>query len=955
MLIHTMQFFKRTVARLGATAPRRRALRGNHAAQVEVLEPREVKTNPAPQVDSIVRLDPLTLSATEVNYTVTFTADVTGVDATDFRVDRIGNISGGTIQVTAQSASVYDVTISGLSGTGTVGLTVLNDLTIQDLSLQPLSGSAVESLFGTQTNRSLSSFPYRMTVGDLNNDSNVDVVISDINNDEVGILLGNGDGTFGAISLINGIAGARHTTLADVDGDSNLDLVVAAYSSASVVVVLGNGDGTFNTPASIGLSQYPMETAVGDVNNDGNLDIAVAKLSGGFSLLLGNGNGTFAAPTASPSFGNSSAVTVGDLNGDGFDDIVVNDYANATARIFISNGDGTFQAATTVSTPSFPQGVKLGDVNTDGHLDLVVGSTVNSQISVFLGNGNGSFATVIPVVVGNASRYLQLADVNADGKLDIVSTQVSSGTDVVLGNGDGTFQDYYTYATGFLTFDVEVADVNGDSVVDLVVNNLISNNIGVRLGVPSEVSGPTYILGPTVDLSTSGPTFGETGGSVTVTATLSIASVLDTVIQLGFAGSATNVTDYTRSAVQIVILAGQTTGSITLTAVSDTDIEGDENIIVTLGTITNGVAGIQTARTVVLVDDDTPPAVNLSLVPGRFAEAGGTAQVVATLAAPATRQVTINLNFGGIAEQGLDYTTSGSQIVIEIGQTSGFITLTALDDGLPEIDESLIVSLGELSNATVGATASVTGTIADSTALSGTWFINDKPTSISQTQSGLTFTNEFGQQSTGRVVSATQIVADDWLGMAGTLVGANRIEWANGTVWTRTGAAPTVQDVPTLATSWSYNGSTGIVQDGTNLTFTNEMGQTSNGRFLSETQVVADQWGITGTLIGDGQIQWSNGTSWLSQAPPSFTAPTLSVSWTIGVNLLPTSILGSGATVTLVNELGNQSRGQFVSETQVVALDWMGITGTLSNANMRISWSNNTQWDALDDAFSNLT
>ncbi len=953
MFIHTMQFFKQTVARLGAVAPRHRARRGNHAAPIEILERREVKTNQAPEVDSIVRLDPLTLSAVEVNYAVTFTTDVTGVDATDFRVDRTGTVSGGTVQVTAQSASVYNVKISGLGGTGTVGLTVLNDLSIQDSSQQPLSGGAVESLFGTQVNRIITTFPYRMTVGDLNNDTIPDIVVSDFSVARVGILLGNGDGTFGVESTITGLPSPRHTTIADVNGDSNLDLIVSTYGSLSVAVLLGNGNGTFGTPSFTSIFQYPIETDVGDVNNDGNVDIVVAKLSGGYTLLLGNGNGTFASPISSPSFGTTTTLSVGDLNGDGFDDIVVGDYANSTARIFISNGDGTFLSPTTVTTPSLPQSVKLGDLNGDGHLDLVVGSTVDNQISVFLGNGNGTFGASNPTTVP-AVRSLQLADINADGRLDIVASQASNGSNLLLGNGDGTFQTNYSLNTGLLTFDTAVADLNGDNVVDLVVNNLITNSIGVRLGIPPTVSGPTYVLGPTVDLSTSSPTFGETGGSATITATLSTAAVFDVTIQLGFAGSATNIGDYTRSASQIVILAGQTTGSITLAAVSDTDIEGDENIVVSLGTITNGVAGTQTIATATLVDDDTPPAVNLSFVPGTFAEAGGTAQVVATLAAPTTRQVTINLNFGGIAEQGLDYATSGSQIVIEIGQTTGFITLTALDDGLPEIDESLIVSLGELTNGSAGATASVTGAITDSTALGGTWFINGRPTSISQTQSGLTFTNELGRQSAGRVVSATQIIADDWNGMTGTLVGTNRIEWANGTVWTRTGTPPAVEDVPTLSTSWSYNGSTSIAQAGASLTFTNEMGQTSTGRFVSATQVVADQWGITGTLIGSGQIQWSNGTSWLSLAAPSFTPPTLAASWTIGLNLLPTFILGSGASVTLVNEMGSQSRGQLISETQIVALDWMGIIGTLSNANSRINWSNNTQWDVLDNAFSSL-
>src|SRR4029077_18672044 len=79
---------------------------------------------------------------------------------------------------------------------------------------------------------------------------------------------------------------------------------------------------------------------------------------------------------------------------------------------------------------------------------------------------------------------------------------------------------------------------------------------------------------PTVTLSLTHTNVNEAAGQSTVTATLSNASTLDTTITLGFTGTATNVSDYTRSGTQIVIPAGQLTGSITLTAVQDSTYEG---------------------------------------------------------------------------------------------------------------------------------------------------------------------------------------------------------------------------------------------------------------------------------------------------------------------------------------------------------------------------------------------
>jgi hypothetical protein len=56
-----------------------------------------------------------------------------------------------------------------------------------------------------------------------------------------------------------------------------------------------------------------------------------------------------------------------------------------------------------------------------------------------------------------------------------------------------------------------------------------------------------------------------------------------------------------------------------------------------------------------------------------------------------------------------------------------------------------------------------------------------------------------------------------------------------------------------------------ISQRGSNLTFTNEQGQTAQGKFLGNKNVTAN-WGgttINGTLTKNGgQINWDNGTMW---------------------------------------------------------------------------------------------
>jgi hypothetical protein len=218
---------------------------------------------------------------------------------------------------------------------------------------------------------------------------------------------------------------------------------------------------------------------------------------------------------------------------------------------------------------------------------------------------------------------------------------------------------------------------------------------------------------PTVTLSVAPTSLAEATGTATVTATLSTTSTQNVTVNLAFSGTATNVTDYNRSGTQIVIAAGSTTGTVTLTAVQDALYENYETIVVDIVSVTNGTESGTQQVIATIIDDDLPPTVTLSVVPASIAEAGGTATVTATLSAVSGLDVTVNLGFTGTATNVTDYTRSATQIVIPAGSTTGKVTLTAVQDSLDETNETIVVDISGVTNGTESGTQQVMATIVD--------------------------------------------------------------------------------------------------------------------------------------------------------------------------------------------------------------------------------------------------
>ncbi|MBR1241576.1 VCBS repeat-containing protein [Bradyrhizobium sp. AUGA SZCCT0274] len=284
-----------------------------------------------------------------------------------------------------------------------------------------------------------------ISVADLNNDGWIDLAISNGGGSgAVAVLLGNGDGTFQtAISSPTNSSHATNSAIADLNDDGNLDILVARNAfGGDVSVLLGNGDGTFNALTALPSHSDVTGVAAADLNGDGIEDVAFSNVPGAFGIqvYIGAGDGSFTEAPGVPAATHTLSVALDDLDGDSDNDLAFTSY-DGTVSVALGNGDGTFGSVVsyTVGLPSDgvgPGNVTIEDVNGDGAGDLLVASPLLNSLAILLGNGDGSFQAAQQAATGgDVSGWVSVTDLNGDGRPDAAVANFGSNSISILQNG----------------------------------------------------------------------------------------------------------------------------------------------------------------------------------------------------------------------------------------------------------------------------------------------------------------------------------------------------------------------------------------------------------------------------------------------------------------------------------------------------------------------------------------
>ncbi len=273
---------------------------------------------------------------------------------------------------------------------------------------------------------------------DLDNDGDMDVVMTGVTSDDVGTTVigyNRGDGTFDAhTDVLTGI-GYGDVAVGDIDGDLDADVVISGASDNGFITqVLRNDGGAFTAVDGNFPTVAFSSVDLGDYDDDGDLDLVVS--GGSVSELIFEGQlqiwdnigGSFTPSSHELPGVLAGDVTWGDYDHDGDLDLLVFGAEAAigrrAARIYRNDGAAGFIPASLLVGAVFAD-AEFGDFDGDGDLDLI--STGSSSLGPSITNIYENHRQVIPELPGAPSSLTA----KVDDRQALLSWQATASDDHV--------------------------------------------------------------------------------------------------------------------------------------------------------------------------------------------------------------------------------------------------------------------------------------------------------------------------------------------------------------------------------------------------------------------------------------------------------------------------------------------------------------------------------------------
>ncbi len=706
--------------------------------------------------------------------TVTITND-------DAAAVTIANVSGdensGAITVTATLDNAvqggFTVDVSTSNGTATTSDSDYSAVISQTLTFSGTAGEtatftitptgdtkleANETLTISQSNLAATTLGVVITDGatvTITNDDAAAVTIANVSGDE------NSGAITVTATLDNPVQGGFTVDVSTSDGtattsDSDYSAVISqtltfsgTAGETATFTITPTGDTKLEANETLTISQSNLAaTTLGVVITDGATVTITNDDAAAVTIANVSGDENSGAITVTATLDNpvQGGFTVDVSTSDGTATTSDSDYSAVISQTLTFSGTAG-ETATFTITPT-------GDTKLEANETLTISQSnlAATTLGVVITDG----ATV--TITNDDAAVVSIANVSGDensGAITVTATldnPVQGGFTVDVSTSDGTAttadSDYSAVISQTLTFSGTAGETatftitpTGDTKLEanetltISQSNLAATTLGVVITDGATVTITNDDAAAVTIANVSGD---ENSGAITATATL------DNAVQGGFTvdvstsnGTATTSdSDYSAVISQTLTFSGTAgeTATFTITPTGDTKLEADETLTISqsnLAATTLGVV-ITDGATVTITNDDAAPTIAFNSTNSTALEAVSSANLQVDLSNLSGFDVTVDYVVSGTATAA-DYTLANGTLTISTGNSNNTITIASIvDDLLDETNETVIVTLSNPSNATLGANSEHTYTINDNDVMPSVTFSTSSQTSVNE-------------------------------------------------------------------------------------------------------------------------------------------------------------------------------------------------------------------------------
>lgn len=325
-----------------------------------------------------------------------------------------------------------------------------SDIMVHQVTIEDVHDLVVPHFVDQSANANLNTevtFKYGgPSIGDVDNDGDLDFVLNNHNHVPTQLVTNQGDGTVKIERLFNGKPDLHGSALGDYDNDGDLDIVVAhgganGTNPISYTLFQNNNMDFKKVTDEVGIKTPARGRAPRwiDLDNDNDLDLVFFNAKtplnkGPQTIFLDNqGDGTFKeVRVADIESQNASKALIVDFDRDGKDDILM--YYPDPLTLWKNNGDFTFTNVTKTWLPASIANLNNInaatdiDVNNDGFVDL------------YLANGRSHYSISNKAL--DFSPKLKKLDINDHGEKGRTLIQFTADKDITLSHAKFVFRQY---------------------------------------------------------------------------------------------------------------------------------------------------------------------------------------------------------------------------------------------------------------------------------------------------------------------------------------------------------------------------------------------------------------------------------------------------------------------------------------------------------------------------------